>query len=207
MPVPSNLGAKCLERVRVGRNAVVRYVPAHYRVEPSPLLRDGLVPTLLHFALQLVQLRRHPLPLGLPSQEKSSSSRASAYVRQPEKVERLRLAREAAFPSPWEGEFPKGDETRLGWVQLISRFPVGRRRTRKTYGSFAPGRSRKDRSPLRLALSQARDRRRGASVFRLSQGCFPNDARWSIDPLDVGCSRRITVQFSARAVRAVQRGG
>ena len=100
MPVASDLGAKGLDGVRVGRNGVVRHVPAHYRVEPSPLLRDGLVAAPLHFARELVQLRRHPLPLGLPSQEKLSSPRASAQVRQPQKVKGLRLAAETACPSP-----------------------------------------------------------------------------------------------------------
>ena len=100
MPMTSDLGTKGLDCVRVRRNRVVRHVPAHYRVEPSPLLRDGLVAAPLHFARELVQFRRHPLPLGLPSQEKLPSPRASADMRQPQEVEGLRLTAETASPSP-----------------------------------------------------------------------------------------------------------
>ena len=100
MPMTCNLGTKGFDCVRVGRNGIVRDVPAHYRVEPSPLLRDGLMATPLHFACELVQLRRHPLPLGVPSQEKLSSPRASANVRQPQEVEGLWLAALTAFPLP-----------------------------------------------------------------------------------------------------------
>src|SRR5206468_3721179 len=41
MPLTSNLGPKGFDCVCVSRNGIVRDVPAHYGVEPSPLLRDG----------------------------------------------------------------------------------------------------------------------------------------------------------------------
>src|SRR6516165_11841742 len=94
-----DLGTKCLDCGRVRRNRVIRHVPAYYRAEPSPLLRDGLVAALLHFARELVQLRRHPPPLRMPHQEKLPLPGAPADVREPQKVESLWLPAEATFPS------------------------------------------------------------------------------------------------------------
>jgi hypothetical protein len=100
MPVASDLRAECRDHMPVGRNAVVRDVAAHHRVEPSPLLRDGLVATSLHFAAELVQLRRHPLPLCLPSQEEPSTPRTPANMREPKEVEGIRLPAETPVLSP-----------------------------------------------------------------------------------------------------------
>jgi hypothetical protein len=103
MPMPRHLGAKRRDRMSIGGNAVIRHVPAYHRVEPSPLLRDGLVAAPLDLAPELVQLRRHPPPLRLPSQEEPSRPRASADMREPEKVEGIRLSAKILCSPPWEG--------------------------------------------------------------------------------------------------------
>jgi len=114
MPETSDLGAKCVHSVRVGRHAVVRGVATHDSPEPSTLLRDREVPASLQLGFHLAQLGRQASPFGVPTQQKPSRPRPPADVREAEEVEGLWCSDLPTFFPPEEREFPKGDEACFG---------------------------------------------------------------------------------------------
>ncbi len=113
-PVPGHLRP---DGPDVAGHRVVGHVAAYHAAQPPPLLRDGLVPTLLELVFDLFQLGPHPLGDGDPPDLETSHSRLRAGVRETEEIERLRLP--GASRRPAHGREPAElDQARLARAQL-----------------------------------------------------------------------------------------
>src|ERR1700704_5262719 len=81
------------DRRRAHRHGVVDQPAAKHLGKPFALRLDAVMAGRLEVFLDLSQLRPHPLASWRPSQhEAAAASSGRAVVREPKKVERLRLA-------------------------------------------------------------------------------------------------------------------
>ena len=115
-PVPGHLGAEGVDRVDVAGHGVVGLVPAHHAGQPSPLLRDGLVPAPPSWSLTSFSLARIRFEMVFRRTQKVRP-RLRADVREAEERERLRLPGAPRLPVPG-GEPPELDQPRLAGVQF-----------------------------------------------------------------------------------------
>src|SRR5918994_6843573 len=98
LPKTGDLMVEGFEGIEVQGHSVVVDVPADDRGQPSPHLRDGIMPALPKLAVDLLQLRPQPLPHGQPQHNEASLPRLPADVREAEEVERLGLAPSVPLP-------------------------------------------------------------------------------------------------------------
>ena len=83
---------KVREGVPITRDAEVADMPAHHGLQPRAHHRDGVMHASLQVGFHRLQLGLHARAVGLPKHGEPSLFRFPAHVREPEKVERLRLA-------------------------------------------------------------------------------------------------------------------
>jgi hypothetical protein len=92
MPVGPN-------RVSVGRHRVVREVARDHRTQPPTLVGQAVVASSSQLVLELPQGYTHAVASRMASKQEGSAPRAAADEREPQEVERLRLALPAVLPS------------------------------------------------------------------------------------------------------------
>src|SRR5215203_6811991 len=99
VPAPDHLGPKAVETIHVAGYCVVVEIASYDRLQPLPDLSYGLMPTSPKLLLQLMELGRESLldrltlddePAGFPS--------LPTYMREAQKVERLRLVLASLLP-------------------------------------------------------------------------------------------------------------
>jgi len=116
-PVPGELVTEGLDCLAVARHAVVGHVPAHHAGQPAALHRNGLMHAPPQLVFNLLQLRPHPLGDRDPLHPELPALRRRADMREPEKVERFRLALAPGCPVAG-GEPPELDQPGLVRVQF-----------------------------------------------------------------------------------------
>ena len=90
---------------------------SHHAAKPPPLLWDRLVPTSHELVLDLSELRPHPLRDGDALELETPVPRLPTDVREPKKVERLRLPEATCRPTCGR-EPAELDQARLVGVQF-----------------------------------------------------------------------------------------
>src|ERR1700747_172985 len=111
--VPDHLKPKGFQTIRVAGYRVIVEVALNNGPQPLPALGHGLVPAPSKLLLQLFQLCREALPDGLTHDcELAGYSGHPAYMREAQKVERLRLAL-ATLLSVCGCETPELNQARL----------------------------------------------------------------------------------------------
>jgi hypothetical protein len=97
-PTSRDLIPKRRKCPKIGRHREVVEVPADNTAQPPPDYRDGLIHAPTYFPCDRLELRRHPIPPGLPfDQEFLAVSGLSADEREAQEVEGFRFAEPAGF--------------------------------------------------------------------------------------------------------------
>src|SRR5882672_7033910 len=105
--------AEAAERMAVGRHGVVIVPASDDLPQPAPLLGYRLVPASPEFLLERTQLGRHAVTPRLPLEQEAAASGTAANMREPQEVERLRLAQ----PAPLA--IGRGEATKLQQAGLL----------------------------------------------------------------------------------------
>ena len=92
LPQSHELATKYIQRRPVARHAVITEVPDDDRPQPLAHFRERVMHALPQLQLDNFQLRLHALSHRLPQDGEAPFPRRSTDVREPQKVERLRLA-------------------------------------------------------------------------------------------------------------------
>src|SRR6266849_10147671 len=121
-PEPSHPLSKCAQAVDVSRYRVVVEVALYDRLEPFSRLLDRIVHAFAKLRFDFPHLRPHALPDGLPLNGKLPVPVFPADMREPQKVERLRLAFPSSFPVLL-GEPPEFDPARFVWMKSQPKLP------------------------------------------------------------------------------------
>ena len=114
-PEPDHPIAECGQTVGVSRYRVVVEVALYDRLEPLSRLLDRIVHAFAKLRLDFPHLRPHAIPDGLPPNGKLPVPVFPADMREPQKVERLRLAFPSSFPVLF-GKPPELNPARFVWV-------------------------------------------------------------------------------------------
>ena len=124
-PETADLEPKEAQRGGVHGHAVVSEVPTNDRLQPSALLRDGIVHASSQLGFDLAQLGLQPFADGLPQhRETPVAPLRRANMRESEEVERLGLA--LAAPAPVVGR--EGSELdEAGFVGMQFEFELEER--------------------------------------------------------------------------------
>src|SRR5271165_3561637 len=112
MPEDGHVVAKGSQPLGIGGHRVICKVAAYHLSQPAPLFRNRNMHPPTQFSFKGLELYPHPIPASLPLKLEVPRSRASADVRKPQKVERLRLAK-ATLLSVGRRMAAKLDEARL----------------------------------------------------------------------------------------------
>src|SRR6202011_52781 len=91
-PKPDDMITEGAKRPRVGRHGVVGIVAGDDRLQPSPLLGEGLLHALAQFVLDLPQLRTSAVPPTFAADLEPALPGPSADVGKAKEVERFRFA-------------------------------------------------------------------------------------------------------------------
>ena len=113
-PQPRNPGPEDPQAVDIPRYRVVVEVASHDRLEPLARLRHPFVHAGAELPFDFLQLRSHTFPDGLLPYGKVPVPGLPADMREPQKIERLRLAFSSPFPI-WSGEPPELNPARFTW--------------------------------------------------------------------------------------------
>src|SRR3954454_3921858 len=92
-PEPDGLGPEVAKSRIVGRHGVVGEEASDHLRQPSPLFRDGLVPSPSQLLLDLPKLRPQASPPGLPHQQEGAAATDAADEGEAQEVEGLRFAK------------------------------------------------------------------------------------------------------------------
>jgi len=116
VPEPNHREAKRADGAAVERDSVVIHVSAYQRTNVASLLWNRLMPSLLKFQIDGLQLLQHPLPHRFPNDREHFPTRSPTAVREPQEVECFGFTLPASFPI-LHGTPAKLDQARLLRVQ------------------------------------------------------------------------------------------
>src|SRR5215831_13928141 len=119
-PEPQQAMPESAQAADVSRDRVVVEVALHDRLEPFASLTHRIVHALAKLLFDLSQFTPHALTDRQAPHRESSQSVLPADVREPQKVERLRLPFSSTFPVLF-GKPAELDPARLVWVQFQSK--------------------------------------------------------------------------------------
>src|SRR6202035_2538309 len=91
-PKPDDMVTERAKRPRVGRHGVIGVVTGDDLLQPSPLLRDGLLHALAQLVLDLPQLRPSAVPPTFATDLEPALPGPSADMSEAKEVERFRFA-------------------------------------------------------------------------------------------------------------------